>query len=265
VSLNDVRAYWDARPCNLKHSDAPMGTRQYFDEVRQRKYFVEPHIPDFADFERWHGKLILEVGCGIGTAAVDFALAGAQVTAVELSPGSLEIARQQAHAYGADIEFVEANAETLTSTFGIMPTRYDLIYSFGVLHHTPNPEQALQQLHHFVHKNTELRIMLYHRHSFKALSLALHGGIRRQSEAQPDCPVTYVYSRQEAVGLLRRTGWRIANMSVEHIFPYQIAAYRRHEYRIAWPMAAAWWHKPTWRWLEQRFGWHLLIEATPEW
>ena len=51
--INAVRDYWNARPCNIRHSTKAVGTREYFDEVEARKYFVEYHIPGFADFERW--------------------------------------------------------------------------------------------------------------------------------------------------------------------------------------------------------------------
>ena len=59
-SIEDVKAYWNARPCNVRHSPAPVGTREYFDQVEARKYFVEPHIPQFAEFDRWAGERVLE-------------------------------------------------------------------------------------------------------------------------------------------------------------------------------------------------------------
>ena len=61
-TVEDVQAYWDRRPCNIKHGQAPVGTREYFNQVEQRKYYVEPHIPPFADFRRCNGKKVLEIG-----------------------------------------------------------------------------------------------------------------------------------------------------------------------------------------------------------
>ncbi len=100
ASLDDVRRYWDERPCNIRHSPKPVGSREYFDEVEARKYFVEPHIPAFADFGRWRGKRVLEVGCGIGTDSINFARAGAELTAVDLSGESLGVAAQRAEVMG---------------------------------------------------------------------------------------------------------------------------------------------------------------------
>src|SRR6478609_9307231 len=116
TSIERVREYWNRRPCNLRHSPEPVGTRAYFDQVEARKYLVEPHIPGFAQHQRWAGKRVLEVGCGLGTDTINFARAGAQVTAVDLSTASLDLARQRAAVFGLEdrIRFVEANAERLS-------------------------------------------------------------------------------------------------------------------------------------------------------
>src|SRR6202171_2359440 len=100
VELGRVKEYWGRRPGNIRRSTQPVGSREYFDEVEARKYLVEPHIPGFAEFERWRGKKVLEIGCGIGTDTVNFARHGARVTSVDLSEKSLELARQRIRVYG---------------------------------------------------------------------------------------------------------------------------------------------------------------------
>jgi 2-polyprenyl-3-methyl-5-hydroxy-6-metoxy-1,4-benzoquinol methylase len=79
VPITKVSDYWNSRPCNIAHSPQPVGSREYFDEVEIRKYVVEPHIPSFAEFERWRGKKVLEIGCGIGTDTINFARCGREI------------------------------------------------------------------------------------------------------------------------------------------------------------------------------------------
>src|ERR1051325_10587205 len=146
VPIAKVSEYWNARPCNIRHSPKPVGTREYFDEVEARKYSVEYHIPAFARFERWKGKKVLEIGCGIGTDTISFARHGAQVTAVDLTEKSLEVARARAKVFGLEdrVRFYQADAEKLSDSVPV--EKYDLVYSFGVIHHTPNPQNVIEEI-----------------------------------------------------------------------------------------------------------------------
>lgn len=268
VSVEVVKTYWDERPCNIRHSPKPVGTREYFDEVEARKYFVEPHIPRFAQFERWRGKKVLEIGCGIGTDTISFARHGAQVTAVELSECSLEIARQRARVYGFGdrIQFFPGNAEQLATFVPVKP--YDLIYSFGVIHHTPHPERVIEQMRHYARSGSTIKIMVYHRYAWKVLWILLAYGkgqfwrldelIARHSEAQTGCPITYTYSPREVRRLLN--GFEVVDMSVDHIFPYRIQDYVQYRYVKTWYFR--WMPEMLFRWLERHFGWHLCVTAT---
>jgi 2-polyprenyl-3-methyl-5-hydroxy-6-metoxy-1,4-benzoquinol methylase len=272
VPTERVREYWNRRPCNLRHSPAPIGTREYFDQVEARKYFVEPHIPGFAQHERWAGKRVLEIGCGLGTDTMNFLRAGARVTAVDLSSKSLELARQRAQVYGvADrVQFVEADAERLAEF--VRPEPYDLVYSFGVIHHSPHPERILDQLRrHFVGPGSVLKLMVYHRHSLKVAGLVLSEAngawwrldeaVAKQSEAQTGCPVTYSYSRRGFGELLARHGFEVEGMFVDHIFPYRVRDYVEYRYIKAFPYRLL--PEPAMRALERRFGWHLCATARP--
>jgi 2-polyprenyl-3-methyl-5-hydroxy-6-metoxy-1,4-benzoquinol methylase len=268
-SIADVQRYWDARPCNIRHSTKPVGSKEYFDEVEARKYLVEPHIPAFADFERWNGKRVLEVGCGIGTDSINFARAGAQLTAVELSTESLRIAEQRADVMGvtARIKFVQANAEELTSALDDEP--YDLVYSFGVIHHTPHPERALAEMRALTAPGGTLKLMVYHRRSWKVFWIVAGQGrgrfwktdelVAEHSEAQTGCPVTYSYTRSQGRELVEQAGFRVEDVSVDHVFPYRIRDYV--EYRYVKEPYFRWMPEPLFRAFERRFGWHLLVTA----
>jgi ubiquinone/menaquinone biosynthesis C-methylase UbiE len=270
-SIADVRRYWDARPCNIRHSPKPVGSKEYFDEVEARKYLVEPHIPAFAEFERWSGQRVLEVGCGIGTDAINFARAGAKLTAVDLSGESLRIAQERAEVMGvADrIRFVQADAERLTSAVaGEEP--YDLVYSFGVVHHTPHPERALAEIRRLVAPGGTLKLMVYHRRSWKVFWIVAVQGrgrfwktdelVAEHSEAQTGSPVTFSYTRHGGRELVEHAGFRVQDVTVDHVFPYRIGDYVQYRYvKEPW---FRWMPERLFRAFERRFGWHLLVTAT---
>jgi 2-polyprenyl-3-methyl-5-hydroxy-6-metoxy-1,4-benzoquinol methylase len=270
ISLDRVRDYWDRRPCNVRHSRAPLGSPEYFDEVDARRYFVEPHILAFADFDQWAGKRVLEIGCGIGTDTIRFARAGATVTAVDVSPRSLALAGRRAEIYGLEgqVQFYLADAERLADV--VPPEPYDLVYSFGVIHHTPHPERVIEQIRrHYVHDRSQLKVMLYHRRSWKVFWILLTQGrgavwrldelVARNSEAQTGCPVTYTYSRVQAARLL--SGFSVTDSVVDFIFPYRVSDYVRYRYVENWYFLLV--PRRLFRALEQRLGWHLCITATP--
>ena len=270
VQITRVKDYWNNRPCNIRHSTQPIGTKEYFDEVEARKYMVEFHIPAFADFEQWRGKKVLEIGCGIGTDTINFARHGAQVTTVDLSAKSMELAQQRAAVFNLQdkIRFLPGNAEQLSTFVPVEP--YDLIYSFGVIHHTPHPDNVLEELRKYTHPGTVVKIMVYHRRSYKVAWIFATEGkgqfwklseiIARNAEAQTGCPIAYTYTRKEGRELLERHGFKVTKVEVDHIFPYRIRDYV--QYRYVREPYFAWMPPPMFRTLERRIGWHLLLTAT---
>ena len=270
TSIDRVRDYWNSRPCNLRHSPAPVGSREYFDQVEARKYLVEPHIPGFAEYGRWAGRRVLEIGCGLGTDTVSFARAGARVTAIDLSSRSLELARQRADVFGLQdrITFIEADAERLSDY--VEPAPYDLVYSFGVIHHTPHPGRALDQIRrHYMGPETTFKMMVYYRWAWKVLAILFreaHGAfwrldeaVARNSEAQTGCPVTYTYTRRSVRGLLAHSGFAVEKLFVDHIFPYRVPDYVNYRYVKAFPFNVL--PNPVMRALERRLGWHLCVTS----
>lgn len=268
VSMTRVRTFWNKRPCNIRHSLLEIGTKEYFNEIEKRKYFVEPHIPGFARFNSWQDKDILEVGCGIGTDTINFARAGARVTAIDISSKSVSIAKKRAKIFKLkNIKFFVHDAEKLSK---FLPSKtYDLIYSFGVIHHTPNPERLIQQFAYFSHKGTILKIMVYNRYSWRVVQIILNGGLKvfyglrtliaKNSEAQTGCPVTYTFSKRKIKKLLEQNGFFIKQISINHIFPYDVFLYQKYKYKKIWYFQ--WMLDSVFRMLEKLIGWHICITA----
>lgn len=252
-TIEDVRAYWNARPCNVKHSQQPIGSREYFDEVERKKFTAEPHIPWFCEFDRWKNKRVLEIGSGIGTMAINFAHAGADYTGVELSEESLKLTRQRFDVYGHQGNFYSGNAEELTKFVPVEP--YDLVFTWGVIHHSPHPGKILQEARNYLAPGSTLKVMVYASNSWK--NFMIEAGYD-QPEAQYGCPIAYTYTEKQLVDLIG-TGFEIENITQDHIFPFQVEPYKRGEYvRQPWFDAMP---DEMFRVLERKLGWHLMITA----
>ncbi|CAN2169952.1 SmtA SAM-dependent methyltransferases [Candidatus Nanopelagicaceae bacterium] len=252
--IDDVRTFWDSRPCNIRHSKAEIGTLRYFEEVTERRYFVEPHIVSFCNFPEWHGKNVLEIGCGIGTDAEQFARFGAHYTGIELSNNSLQIAIDRFKVSGLKGEFVQLDAETCDSySFN---KKFDLIYSFGVIHHTLSIERALQSIWNIASSGTRVKIMVYAKNSYK--QAMINEGLD-QPEAQFGCPIANSYSADEALDLFTKQGFSNVKITQDHIFQYKIPEYKEYKY-VKEPHFEAM-PNQVFAALKKNFGWHLLIDA----
>jgi SAM-dependent methyltransferase len=157
-----VRAFWQAHPCGTKFSDAAMGTAEFFERIEAHRYTKEWHIPDAADFAGAQGLRVLEIGCGLGTDGAQFAKAGAYYTGIDLTEAAIELARRRFECSGLQGEFRVADAENLDFADG----SFDLVYSHGVLHHTPDTARAVREMHRVLKPGGRAVVMLYHRGSY---------------------------------------------------------------------------------------------------
>jgi len=174
---DQVRSYWDRQSCDTDQARSAKFSRAYFEEIERWRYREQPFIHAFAQFTRYHGKRVLEVGFGAGTDFIQWLRAGAQATGVDLTQEALDNLSHRIAVYGlpsphsirvADAENLPFDSDT-----------FDLGYSFGVLHHTPRTERAVAELVRVVKPGGDFKIMLYNRRSLAVFNLwAKHALLR---------------------------------------------------------------------------------------
>jgi ubiquinone/menaquinone biosynthesis C-methylase UbiE len=169
-----VRDWWQRNPMSYDVDDPiphEPGTREYFEELDRRVF--DPRVlrltavpggrpfSYYVDFESVRGRDVLEVGCGSGFASQLFAEAGANVTAVDLTAWAVATTQARFAAFTLSGDVRQADAEQLPFD----DSSFDLVFSWGVIHHTTDMDAALRELVRVLRPGGELVLMLYNRQS----------------------------------------------------------------------------------------------------
>ena len=157
-----VRAFWQDHPCGSKFANAEPGSRRFYELIEEHRYQKEWHIPTAAGFAQTKDLDVLEIGCGLGTDGAQFARAGANYTGIDLTDAAVGLAQRRFQLFNLKGTFRVADAERLSFPDG----SFDLVYSHGVLHHTPDTEAAIREIHRILRPGGQANVMLYHRDSY---------------------------------------------------------------------------------------------------
>ena len=241
-----VKTYWEREACGEIHSDAPEGTPEFYAEVETRREELEPQISDYADFEGARGLRLLEIGVGLGTDFVRFVRAGAVATGVDLTERAIGLVRRRLELEGLQADLRVADAEALPFEDG----SFDRVYSWGVLHHTPDTPRAIREAIRVLRPGGDLYVMLYARHSWVAYGFWVRNAllVGRPWRSLADVLARHMesegtkgYTTRELRGLFEGIeGLRIDKVST--IYDHQIAG----------PLA---------RLTGDRLGWQLVIRG----
>jgi SAM-dependent methyltransferase len=210
VDIDDVRGYWDKNPLSSQAIPHPLHTPEYFDfydKMRERNESVEfsYRLHEYRDFA---GKKVLDVGSGNGYVLSRYALEGADVYGVDITPTGIDLCRRRFELMNLEGNFTVASAEALP----FEDETFDCVCSIGVVHHTPDTEKALDEIHRVLKPGGRVILMVYHRNSalyqFKfRLERLLTGKSMQQLVNEVDGignPKGDVYSRAEFARLLDR-------------------------------------------------------------
>lgn len=168
----EIKNYWNSYPCGIQQSGVQPGlkefSREYFENIENHRYSTEPEIYSFAQFSRSYGKKVLEVGVGMGTDFLQWIRSGAETYGIDFSEKSINITKNRLKIYGLVAkELKVADCENIPYPDNF----FDLVYSWGVIHHTPNPIRALDEIIRVTKPMGKCKIMIYNRHSLCAFYL----------------------------------------------------------------------------------------------
>jgi len=199
-----VREFWNRLSCDTQVASSPKFSLDYFEEIESFRYLDQPFIHAFAQFTRYHSKRVVEVGFGAGTDFIQWLRAGSRAWGIDLTQEALENLTRRIQAYGlpAPEQIMVADAEQLPFESNF----FDLGYSFGVLHHSPDTEKAIAELVRVVRPGGEIKIMLYNRRS------------------------VYVFNQWIKFGLLHGKPWQsLASILWHHVESVGTKGYTRKE------------------------------------
>jgi ubiquinone/menaquinone biosynthesis C-methylase UbiE len=161
-SIAGVHSFWNTEACGTHFVEHAVDEKDFFAQFREYRYRTEWHIPLLVPFAEAKGKKVLEIGTGNGADGVMFASNGAHYTGVDLTEAALAATRRHFAVMGLPGTFQRENAEQLS----FPDESFDWVFSHGVLHHTPNTQTAIDEVHRVLKPGGRAIIMLYHKHSF---------------------------------------------------------------------------------------------------
>lgn len=169
-----VHDFWNKSSCG-EELYLQGATREGYDSQLRTRYALEPEILDFAEFHRWQGRRVLEIGVGLGADHQMFAQAGALLNGIDLTERAIGHVRRRLEILGLRSELAVGDAEALP----FADNTFDMVYSWGVLHHTPDTPKAIREVHRVLKPGGHARIMIYHKHSMVGYMLWMRYALLR--------------------------------------------------------------------------------------
>ena len=161
----EVYNYWNKASCGTEFIKQEKFTKEYFEEIERFRYSIEPEIFSFAQFTRFHGKKILEVGVGAGTDFLQWVRAGTHAHGIDLTHEAIFNIKHRLELYNLKADDLQvADAENLP----YQDNSFDLVYSWGVIHHSPDTIRCLEEIIRVTKPGGSIKIMIYNRHSLFA-------------------------------------------------------------------------------------------------
>ncbi len=243
-----VRAHWEEEPCGTRFGDSE-NRLEFFNSISRQRYEVEPYIAGFAEFEKFSGKRVLEIGVGAGSDFENWLKNGSAAVGIDLTTAAIDLTRERLLLKGyADSQFTLKVGDAENLDFD--DNSFDLVYAYGVIHHSPDTEKCLQEMFRVLKRGGAAKIMVYSAFSVTGMLLwiryALLTGRPFQSQRAViykflESPGTKSFSSAEFAEILERYGFETIyirkQLSVGDLLNMpQSKKYDNSFYRIIWKM-----------------------------
>jgi ubiquinone/menaquinone biosynthesis C-methylase UbiE len=190
-----VKEYWNKSACGTDFITKPKFTIDYFKSIEDFRYTIEPEIFSFAQFTRFNQKKILEVGIGAGTDFLQWVRSGAECYGIDLTQEAISHVTTLLAQHGLKATEVKvSDAEKIP----YQDNTFDLVYSWGVIHHSPDTLKCLTELIRVTKPGGTIKVMIYNRHSLYALYMYLKYAFLKGTPFKSFSEVLFNY--QESLG-----------------------------------------------------------------
>lgn len=203
-----VQEHWEREACGEVYAVGGLLSERLSAQAAAR-YHLEPYLRPFARFDG-EGRDVLEIGVGMGADHLEWARsAPRRLVGIDFTGRAVRWTADRLTSGGHPVRILQADAERLP----FPDESFDLVYSWGVLHHTARPEQAFSEVHRVLRHGGCTRVMVYHRPSIVGILLWVRYGLLTGRPATAfsqlyaehlESPGTKGYTVEEGRDLLRR-------------------------------------------------------------
>jgi len=196
--LQSVREYWDAYAEGLEVDGAQRGSLEFFTHIKILHDRAYGYANEILNLNRLQGCKLLELAPGVGLDTVEFAAHGADVTAIDLSPACLELARMSLACRGLTGKIEIGNVEELPYP----DNHFDIVVARGLFMYTRDDRRLLDELLRVLKPGGVAQILLHNRRSWYVALARLSGSNLFAQAGDP--PINRVYTVAEARRIARR-------------------------------------------------------------